>query len=97
MPSILKQERRTNKVRLSCFRYKYKKPFYAVSYICSNQTVLRGSPNGTRTRVVGVRGRYPRPLDDGTIFGWGKRIRTSINGARTRRPAVERSPSMKQI
>ena len=25
-----------------------------------------GSPNGTRTRVSGVRGRYPRPLDDGT-------------------------------
>ena len=25
-----------------------------------------GSPNGTRTRVFGVRGRYPRPLDDGT-------------------------------
>ncbi len=25
------------------------------------------SPNGTRTRVFGVRGRYPRPLDDGAI------------------------------
>ena len=25
-----------------------------------------GGPNGTRTRVFGVRGRYPRPLDDGT-------------------------------
>jgi hypothetical protein len=25
-----------------------------------------GGPNGTRTRVPGVRGRYPRPLDDGT-------------------------------
>ncbi len=24
------------------------------------------SPNGVRTRVFGVRGRYPRPLDDGT-------------------------------
>ena len=28
-----------------------------------------GSPNGTRTRVAGVRGQYPRPLDDGT-FEW---------------------------
>jgi hypothetical protein len=27
---------------------------------------LLGSPNGDRTRVSGVRGRYPRPLDDGT-------------------------------
>ena len=25
------------------------------------------SPNGVRTRVFGVRGRYPRPLDDGTV------------------------------
>ena len=24
-----------------------------------------GDPNGTRTRVFGVRGRRPRPLDDG--------------------------------
>ena len=33
-----------------------------------NSLKLLGSPNGTRTRVAGVRGRYPRPLDDGT--GW---------------------------
>ena len=25
-----------------------------------------GGPNGFRTRVSGVRGQYPRPLDDGT-------------------------------
>ena len=35
-----------------------------------------GDPNGTRTRVFGVRGRCPRPLDDGTRHGglnteWG--------------------------
>jgi hypothetical protein len=30
--------------------------------------ILFGSPNGTRTRVFGVRGRYPRPLDDGTAI-----------------------------
>ena len=29
--------------------------------------VFSGSPNGDRTRVSGVRGRYPRPLDDGTM------------------------------
>ncbi len=27
---------------------------------------LLDSPNGIRTRVSGVRGRYPKPLDDGT-------------------------------
>ncbi len=53
--------------------------------------MLCGSPNGDRTRVSGVRGRYPRPLDDGTV-GWGTRIRTSVNGTRTRRIAPIRSP-----
>jgi hypothetical protein len=31
--------------------------------------IFLGSPNGNRTRVFGVRGRYPRPLDDGTENG----------------------------
>ncbi len=26
---------------------------------------LRNDPNGTRTRVAGVKGRSPRPLDEG--------------------------------
>lgn len=30
-------------------------------------SILIGGPNGVRTRVTGVRGRCPRPLDDGTI------------------------------
>jgi hypothetical protein len=34
--------------------------------------IHNGSPNGTRTRVTGVRGRRPRPLDDGTIVAGGK-------------------------
>ena len=29
---------------------------------------IHGSPNGGRTRVAGVRGRYPKPLDDGTVY-----------------------------
>ena len=29
---------------------------------------IYGSPSGVRTRVTGVRGRRPRPLDDGTIL-----------------------------
>ena len=32
----------------------------------ANSLILLNSPNGTRTRVTGVRGRRPRPLDDGT-------------------------------
>ena len=35
--------------------------------------IIFGSPSGVRTRVTGVRGRRPRPLDDGTncqiLFG----------------------------
>ncbi len=30
-------------------------------------SLFLGDPNGTRTRVSGVRGQRPRPLDDGTI------------------------------
>ena len=29
---------------------------------------LNGGPNGDRTRVSGVRGQRPRPLDDGTVL-----------------------------
>ena len=35
--------------------------------IMANLLLFLGSPNGDRTRVFGVRGRYPRPLDDGTL------------------------------
>ena len=30
---------------------------------------LQSDPNGTRTRVAGVKGRSPRPLDDGAHIG----------------------------
>ncbi len=35
-----------------------------------------GDPNGIRTRVSAVRGRYPRPLDDGASIGGPRRTRT---------------------
>ena len=32
----------------------------------------RGDPNGTRTRVFAVKGRRPRPLDDGAAAAAGR-------------------------
>jgi hypothetical protein len=31
--------------------------------------LMRGSPDGIRTRVTGLKGRRPRPLDDGAVPG----------------------------
>ena len=42
------------------------------------------SPNGSRTRVTGVRGRRPRPLDDGTRFWLGDQ--DSNLGSRSQSP-----------
>ena len=33
-----------------------------------SRRLFYGGPNGNRTRVLDVRGRRPRPLDDGTII-----------------------------
>ncbi len=38
----------------------------------SREGLGNGDPNGVRTRVTGVRGRCPRPLDDGTIIWLGR-------------------------
>src|SRR3546814_18276420 len=32
-----------------------------------NRDLVAGDPNGTRTRVFAVKGRRPRPLDDGAV------------------------------
>ena len=34
----------------------------------ANPLNLFGGPSGLRTRVTDVRGRCPRPLDDGTLY-----------------------------
>ena len=43
--------------------------FEAGEVSCGTETgcVRNGGPNGNRTRVSGVRGQRPRPLDDGTM------------------------------
>ena len=51
-----------------------------------------GGPNGSRTRVLALRGPRPRPLDDGTVFGWGERIRTPVSRSRACRPTTGRLP-----
>ena len=43
-----------------------------ISQLQLTPLIFPGSPNGTRTRVTGVRGRRPRPLDDGTIVAGGQ-------------------------
>ena len=44
-------------------------------YVMVNQRVCNGGPNGNRTRVSGVRGQRPRPLDDGTMRGKHEALR----------------------
>jgi hypothetical protein len=41
------------------------KPLLLTSFL----PLLR-APNGIRTRVTAVKGRCPRPLDDGDVRGW---------------------------
>jgi hypothetical protein len=45
----------------------------------ANYLILFGSPKGNRTPVSAVRGRYPRPLDDGTLAG-GEGFEPSLTG-----------------
>ena len=54
---------------------------------------VEDSPKGNRTPVIAVRGRCPRPLDDGTKVNWGGRIRTITGGVRVRCPAIRRLPN----
>ncbi len=45
-----------------------KKPLFEGLWIVADEGSLsNGGPNGNRTRVSGVRGQRPRPLDDGTL------------------------------
>ena len=37
---------------------------------CKTFTAVLRAPNGIRTRVTAVKGRCPRPLDDGDVKGW---------------------------
>lgn len=37
------------------------------------------TPNGIRTRAVAVKGRCPRPLDDGGLAAWPKGLGSDLN------------------
>lgn len=47
--------------------------------------VIAGDPYGTRTRVFAVRGRRPRPLDEGAVRGGGARLRGGGGGVKRER------------
>lgn len=40
--------------------------------LCYLASTFFGTPNGTRTRVTGLKGQRPRPLDDGSLW-WSLR------------------------
>ena len=53
--------------------YNLRKPFDLINFLNKKTPpkiggVAIGDPSENRTRVFAVRGRRPRPLDDGTIF-----------------------------
>ena len=50
LPGLLMQKRRQSR---------------NVGILALPSNVEKSDPNGTRTRVAGVKGRSPRPLDDG--------------------------------
>jgi hypothetical protein len=49
---------------------------------------LATDPDGIRTRVVGVKSRCPRPLDDGAAFCTGSIWTQAGRGNRTRSAAL---------
>ena len=52
------------------------KPLLLVKlYFCGTFTAVLRAPNGIRTRVTAVKGRCPRPLDDGDVLRLGNLTR----------------------
>ena len=51
-------------------KLRYRIILFIIKKRCSTVVVEHrcGSGYGSRTRVPGVRGRYPRPLDEPTVF-----------------------------
>ena len=55
--------------RANQLRYRALKNFCHISgsYVTFKAVLLLRAPNGIRTRVTAVKGRCPRPLDDGDV------------------------------
>ena len=61
--------------------------FDVLSYkkVCKNKflrSFLPSAPNGVRTRVTAVKGRCPRPLDDGDVLRQSARVSDTIPTAK---------------
>ena len=57
------------------------------------QLITKIDPIGSRTRVSGVRGQRPRPLDDGTkdVFNYGKKKKGEARATSLIYPATDRT------
>ena len=66
-PRILNLYRKEKAIRHASWKSK-KKPLFSRGSDYIGYWIVNGGPNGNRTRVSGVRGQRPRPLDDGTCL-----------------------------
>ncbi len=98
-PGVRLVVRRANPARIDSVR----RPLLAPVRLNSNEIALLagwpvGAPNGIRTRVAALKGRSPRPLDDGdcagditracTLFGHGKGPELFRKGRKTPGPVA---------
>ncbi len=59
--------RRANQLRYQAMKIFFNICHISGSYVTFKAVLLLRAPNGIRTRVTAVKGRCPRPLDDGDV------------------------------